>query len=575
MCSQVSLRRPPPSSLELSEPPRKRRRTITKPEVSDIPPGDSGDGEVALWTDVSRWRVRPFDVPGRRFVMNFVRDPLETGLVDDALLHSVRSLPMGVAAATDLVRDRDVWRLTSLKFAVLWPKKVLLVMADASSCHQGVVGLAIATNVRGQSGMPETIYLLRWLYAISNSHYPVDVLPRYQSRAPAAPPMDKLKAFDAYPKTHEDFRVRTVSGALISILCAALMLWLFVGEFSYYLAMEVRPEISVDTTRAEKLRINFDITYHHIGCAFLGADSMDIAGEHQLDLEHGVYKRRLDRFGNPVSQPEKREDPTTADALPAAERKEDPACGSCYGAETKEGQCCTTCSEVREAYKARGWNLDPTTVAQCVAEGNTAEMREQKESHEGCRIYGYISVNKVAGNFHVAPGRSYQQSYVHIHDTQMLGDVNVSHTINSFSFGEPFPGMVNPLDNTTNTDARGSSMFQYFIKVVPTSYVSLDGRVLTTNQYSVTEHSKSSTLDKQQGGHAVGHDDKGLPGTFFMYDMSPVLIKFVETRRSFAHFLTGVCAIVGGVFTVAGLVDSAVYNSLRSFKAKVELGKHF
>jgi hypothetical protein len=35
----------------------------------------------------------------------------------------------------------------------------------------------------------------------------------------------------------------------------------------------------------------------------------------------------------------------------------------------------------------------------------------------------------------------------------------------------------------------------------------------------------------------------------------------------------GVCAIIGGVFTVSSLLDGAVYRGLRTFQAKVELGK--
>jgi hypothetical protein len=52
------------------------------------------------------------------------------------------------------------------------------------------------------------------------------------------------------------------------------------------------------------------------------------------------------------------------------------------------------------------------------------------------------------------------------------------------------------------------------------------------------------------------------------------MVKFTETKKSFAHFLTGVCAIIGGVFTVAGLVDSFLYHGLRSMQQKIELGKH-
>jgi hypothetical protein len=38
-------------------------------------------------------------------------------------------------------------------------------------------------------------------------------------------------------------------------------------------------------------------------------------------------------------------------------------------------------------------------------------MRVQQ--NEGCDVYGYLEVNKVAGNFHFAPGKSFQQQHVH------------------------------------------------------------------------------------------------------------------------------------------------------------------
>ena len=65
----------------------------------------------------------------------------------------------------------------------------------------------------------------------------------------------------------------------------------------------------------------------------------------------------------------------------------------------------------------------------------------------------------------------------------------------------------------------------------------------------------------------------GLPGVFFMYDLSPIMVEYTEVRKSFAHFLTGVCAIIGGVFTVAGIIDNFLYRGLRSLEKKVELGK--
>lgn len=37
-------------------------------------------------------------------------------------------------------------------------------------------------------------------------------------------------------------------------------------------------------------------------------------------------------------------------------------------------------------------------------------------------------------------------------------------------------------------------------------------------------------------------------------------VRFNEERSSFTTFLTSLCAIIGGVFTVSGLVDAFIYH---------------
>ena len=49
-------------------------------------------------------------------------------------------------------------------------------------------------------------------------------------------------------------------------------------------------------------------------------------------------------------------------------------------------------------------------------------------------------------------------------------------------------------------------------------------------------------------------------GVFFIYDISPIMVKFTEKYTTFTTFLTSLCAIIGGVFTTAGLVDAAIYQ---------------
>ncbi|KAH9756636.1 Endoplasmic reticulum vesicle transporter protein [Citrus sinensis] len=211
-------------------------------------------------------------------------------------------------------------------------------------------------------------------------------------------------------------------------------------------------------------------------------------------------------------------------------------CGSCYGAESSDEDCCNNCEEVREAYRKKGWALsNPDLIDQCKREGFLQRIKE--EEGEGCNIYGFLEVNKVAGNFHFAPGKSFHQSGVHVHDILAFqrDSFNISHKINKLAFGEHFPGVVNPLDGVRWTQETPSGMYQYFIKVVPTVYTDVSGHTIQSNQFSVTEHFRSSEQGRLQT----------LPGVFFFYDLSPIKVTFTEEHVSFLHFLTNVCAIVG------------------------------
>jgi len=49
---------------------------------------------------------------------------------------------------------------------------------------------------------------------------------------------------------------------------------------------------------------------------------------------------------------------------------------------------------------------------------------------------------------------------------------------------------------------------------------------------------------------------------------------YTQQSRTFMAFLTGVCAIVGGIFALAGLLDSFVYSAERTLKKNLGGGKH-
>jgi len=246
------------------------------------------------------------------------------------------------------------------------------------------------------------------------------------------------------------------------------------------------------------------------------------------------------------------------------------SCGSCHGA-GEVGECCQTCEDVKRAYIAKNWHFDGTMdIKQCMDE-NVVEGKD-----EGCRVHGFVGLDPGGGNLHLAPGRDLENfgdpsdmrkakpedkkpktADVSIFDqlTSMLlhafETFNVTHSVNKFRFGTTFPGGINQLDTERRVIGERHSMHQYYVKVVPTTYTFLNGTSIHTNQYSVTEHTR----------HVSPGSSKGLPGIFFFYEVSPMHVSIEESRRGYIHFLTAVCAVVGGVFSLLRAFDGFIFHS--------------
>lgn len=203
-------------------------------------------------------------------------------------------------------------------------------------------------------------------------------------------------------------------------------------------------------------------------------------------------------------------------------------------------------------------------VEQCEREHYGERLDSQR--NEGCRIEGGLRVNKVVGNFHIAPGRSFSNGNMHVHDLEnylkapIKGGHTFTHTIHHLRFGPQLPEEVtrkleskslpwtnhhlNPLDDTKQSTDDPAYNFMYFVKVVSTSYLPLgweqhrtydsqpgddsvgigayghstDGSI-ETHQYSVTSHQRSlNGGDDSAAGHKERlHARGGIPGVFFSY----------------------------------------------------------
>jgi endoplasmic reticulum-Golgi intermediate compartment protein 3 len=170
----------------------------------------------------------------------------------------------------------------------------------------------------------------------------------------------QLKRFDAYAKTLDDFRVRTTSGGLVTIISTLISIILFCLQLQYYLNTDIVQVLFVDTSRQEKMNISIDIRYPLLPCSYLTIDAMDISGETQTDIAHDLFKTRLDVNGKPKEEQTMK---VSLQSLPSGnttqvEQTTRAACESCYGAETQSHPCCSTCDDVKIAYRTKGWSID-------------------------------------------------------------------------------------------------------------------------------------------------------------------------------------------------------------------------
>jgi hypothetical protein len=80
------------------------------------------------------------------------------------------------------------------------------------------------------------------------------------------------------------------------------------------------------------------------------------------------------------------------------------------------------------------------------------------ELKDACRVHGSMTLNKVAGNFHIAAGKSVPLMRGHAHLTTLFDDneSNFTHRIDKFSFGDPHGSIIQPLEGDEQITDNGN-----------------------------------------------------------------------------------------------------------------------
>ncbi|XP_010525179.1 PREDICTED: endoplasmic reticulum-Golgi intermediate compartment protein 3-like isoform X2 [Tarenaya hassleriana] len=341
-----------------------------------------------------------------------------------------------------------------------------------------------------------------------------------------------LRSLDAFPRAEDHLLQKTQSGAIVSVIGLVVMVTLFLHELSYYLNTVTVHQMSVDLKRGETLPIHINVTFPSLPCDVLSVDAIDMSGKHEVDLDTNIWKLRLNGHGHIIG----------TEYISDLVEKEHDHSSSHHKHDGKEEH-----KDHTETFNFLGFDQ--------AAEKMIKKVKEALENGEGCRVYGVLDVQRVAGNFHI----SVHGLNIYVAQTIFGGskNVNVSHIIHDLSFGPKYPGIHNPLDGTVRILHDTSGTFKYYIKIVPTEYRYLSKEVLSTNQFSVTEYYLP-----------MREFDRTWPAVYFLYDLSPITVTIKEERRSFLHFITRLCAVLGGTFALTGMLDRWMFRLIESLTRK-------
>lgn len=334
------------------------------------------------------------------------------------------------------------------------------------------------------------------------------------------PLQEIVKDFDAFPKVESSVEEeKNISGGAILLICACLIIWLVIGELRYYSETHYDYKFIVDTDYDSKLELNIDITVA-TPCQMISADISD-ATDQALPFMYGEIK------------------------TDAAD----------FDLDDVRANYFRILKDMRKNNVGKLQHLDSLTylkhslLAEIVNRHKDSDYRPKKL--DACRIHGSLKVNKLAGNFHITSGISLPiVGGGHAHLTLFGMATNFSHRIDKFSFGSAEDStFVNPLDGMEKITPEDLSLFQYYIKIVPAKMTDWEGRVIKTCQYSVTQRNRA--INHSNGSH-------GMPGIYFKYDLSSVMIEINQAPKSYVELLLRLCSIVGGIYATSGVISSLI-----------------
>mmetsp|Transcript_20193 Transcript_20193/g.28765 ORF Transcript_20193/g.28765 Transcript_20193/m.28765 type:complete len:570 (+) Transcript_20193:86-1795(+) len=180
-----------------------------------------------------------------------------------------------------------------------------------------------------------------------------------------------------------------------------------------------------------------------------------------------------------------------------------------------------------------------------------------EKDHPGCEVSGYLLLDRAPGNFHI-----FARSEEHDLVPQMT---NLSHHVIELSFEDFYEGTVmtrkrsadglplhlkqkvNALDGATFTTLNLHEAYHHYIKLVSTNFETGSSSKKNGRVYQMVVKSQIAY-----------YQSKVIPIAKFQYDYSPVSVTHRVKSRKWYDYMTSLLAIVGGMFTVIGMLEGSL-----------------
>ena len=302
------------------------------------------------------------------------------------------------------------------------------------------------------------------------------------------------------------------------------MFLLLINEYHNYKRTYVTTLTYVDKNRgADQIQVNIDIEFYNYPCDLLSIELRNDLGLKVQNIEGNLTKYSLDEKHEIISQK-----PYTLENLGRFGHDHDH-----------------------------------------IAQPDYELLKKEINAKQGCKLKGHFFIDSVPGSFIISAKAFYPT--IDRLKREAMDKYNLEHVIKEFYFGESeeksffsFFGLksnrlTNTLRNKKRLNDKNQMIYQYYLKIVPSKNKYTKGNEVNKYQYTFNSFSDFTY--------------NNLPALYFKYDLSPITIEYKYNKMSFLTFLINIFAILGGVFTVAGIIDAIIHKSVLLLLRKAEMNK--